>query len=65
VQTYLRERIDEVLAGAAEPIVVRIFGADLKTLRSRADRVRHVLSNVDGSRICTAQEPDGRPRARR
>ena len=27
VQTYLRERIDEVLAGAAEPIVVRIFGA--------------------------------------
>jgi Cu/Ag efflux pump CusA len=36
VQTYLRERIDEVPAGAAEPIVVRIFGADLKTLRSQA-----------------------------
>jgi Cu/Ag efflux pump CusA len=34
VQTYRRERLDEVLAGAAEPIVVRIFGADLKTLRS-------------------------------
>ena len=30
VQTYLRERIDEVLAGAAEPIVVRVFGPDLR-----------------------------------
>jgi CzcA family heavy metal efflux pump len=48
VQTYLRERIDEVLAGAAEPIVVRIFGSDLRTLRRQADRVRKTLSGVDG-----------------
>jgi CzcA family heavy metal efflux pump len=48
VQTYLRERIDEVLAGAAEPIVVRIFGPDLKTLKREADRVRDRLSGIDG-----------------
>ncbi|MDP9345774.1 MAG: efflux RND transporter permease subunit [Actinomycetota bacterium] len=48
VQTYLRERIDEVLAGAAEPIVVRIFGPDLRKLRSEADRVREALSGIDG-----------------
>jgi CzcA family heavy metal efflux pump len=48
VQTYLRERIDEVLAGAAEPIVVRVFGSDLKTLKRQADRVRGALSSVDG-----------------
>jgi CzcA family heavy metal efflux pump len=48
VQTYLRERIDEVLAGAAEPIVVRIFGPDLKTLKSQAQRVRHKLSGIEG-----------------
>jgi CzcA family heavy metal efflux pump len=48
VQTYLRERIDEVLAGAAEPIVVRIFGSDLKQLRRQADRVRDALSGIDG-----------------
>jgi CzcA family heavy metal efflux pump len=48
VQTYLRERIDEVLAGAAEPIVVRVFGPDLNTLRAQADRVREALSNIDG-----------------
>jgi Cu/Ag efflux pump CusA len=48
VQTYLRERIDEVLAGAAEPIVVRVFGPDLKELRSQAARVRKALSGMEG-----------------
>jgi CzcA family heavy metal efflux pump len=48
VQTYLRERIDEVLAGAAEPIVVRVFGSDLDTLKRQADRVRNALSEIDG-----------------
>jgi CzcA family heavy metal efflux pump len=48
VQTYLRERIDEVLAGAAEPIVVRIFGADLKSLRGEADRVKEALADIEG-----------------
>jgi CzcA family heavy metal efflux pump len=48
VQTYLRERIDEVLAGAAEPIVVRIFGDDLKTLHEQSDRVVKELSGVKG-----------------
>jgi Cu/Ag efflux pump CusA len=48
VQTYLRERIDEVLAGAAEPIVVRIFGSDVKMLRRQAARVRSALAGIDG-----------------
>ena len=51
VQTYLRERIDEVLTGATEPIVVRIFGPDLHVLRQQAARVerRDVRSpRIDG-----------------
>jgi CzcA family heavy metal efflux pump len=48
VQTYLRERIDEVLAGAAEPIVVRVFGPDLHQLRREAAKVREALSGIDG-----------------
>src|SRR4030095_4606971 len=48
VQTYLRERIDEVLAGAAEPVVVRVFGSALPTLRRQAARVRRALSGIDG-----------------
>jgi CzcA family heavy metal efflux pump len=48
VQTYLNERIDEVLAGSSEPIVVRIFGPNLETLRRQADHVRAALSRIDG-----------------
>ena len=40
VQTYLRERIKEVLTGASDPIVVRIFGPDLAVLREQGGRGR-------------------------
>ena len=39
VQTYLKERIKEVLTGAGESIVVRIFGPDLPGLREKAEEV--------------------------
>jgi Cu/Ag efflux pump CusA len=48
VQTYLRERIDEVLVGSSEPIVIRIFGDDLTTLQRTAARVRAALSGING-----------------
>jgi CzcA family heavy metal efflux pump len=48
VQTYLRERIDEVLVGESEPIVVRIFGDDLGELRRQADRISKSLASIDG-----------------
>ena len=38
VLTYFNERVDEVLAGSTEPIVVRIFGQDLRS--SGAGRMR-------------------------
>ena len=38
VQTYLKERIREVLTGKGEAIVVRIFGPDLPILRKEAKR---------------------------
>ncbi|MGQ0670583.1 MAG: efflux RND transporter permease subunit [Actinomycetota bacterium] len=48
VQTYLRERIREVLTGSSDAIVVRIFGQDLDVLRSRADEVNEILGGIDG-----------------
>jgi CzcA family heavy metal efflux pump len=48
VQTYLKERIREVLTGASEEIVVRIYGPDLDVLRSKADEVVEVMSKIDG-----------------
>ena len=38
VQTYLKERIREVLTGSSETIVVQIFGDDLETLRDDGGR---------------------------
>lgn len=48
VETYLGERIDEVLSGESEPIVVRIFGSDLNVLRDQAELVRQALTRIKG-----------------
>lgn len=48
VETYLNERIEEVLTGASNPIVVRLYGDDLTTLRDQADGIRRTLSSIDG-----------------
>ncbi len=48
VQTYLRERIKEVLTGSSESIVVRIFGPDLATLREKAAEIEKRVGSVDG-----------------
>jgi len=38
-----------VLTGESEPIVVRIFGSDLKVLREQAERVRQALVKIKGT----------------
>ena len=48
VETYLDERIQEVLTGESEPIVVRIFGSDLAVLREQAEVVRQALVSIKG-----------------
>ncbi len=48
VQTYLKERIREVLTGASEAIVVRIYGRDLDIMKSKASEVRTALKGIDG-----------------
>lgn len=48
VQTYLKERIREVLTGSSHPIVVRIYGQDMDVLREQAEAVRERLSTIEG-----------------
>ena len=48
VQTYLKERIREVLTGTSDAIVVRIYGRDLKVLEQKATEVKEALSKVPG-----------------
>jgi Cu/Ag efflux pump CusA len=48
VQTYLKERIREVLTGSSHPVVVRIYGQDMDVLRAQAEAVRLRLSEIEG-----------------
>ncbi|MGH9277342.1 MAG: efflux RND transporter permease subunit [Acidimicrobiales bacterium] len=48
VQTYLKERIREVLAGSSEAITIRIFGPDLEQLRAKGAEVNELLASIPG-----------------
>jgi CzcA family heavy metal efflux pump len=48
VQTYLKERIREVLAGSSHPIIIRIYGDDLTVLREKGEEIKTMLGEIDG-----------------
>ena len=48
VQTYLKERIREVLTGSSDAVVVRVYGDDLHVLAEKADDVKELMEGVDG-----------------
>lgn len=48
VQTYLKERIKEVLTGSGESIVVRLFGPELDVLRANAKAIKEAMSDIAG-----------------
>jgi CzcA family heavy metal efflux pump len=48
VQTYLRERVKEVLSGASESIVVRVFGPDIGVLTGKAEEIALAIAGING-----------------
>jgi CzcA family heavy metal efflux pump len=48
VQTYLKERIREVLTGSSDTVVIRIYGQELEVLREKADEVLAALEGIEG-----------------
>ncbi len=48
VETYLNERIDEVLSGSSDAIVVRVYGPDLEVLRQKTVEIESALAKIDG-----------------
>jgi len=48
VESYVTDRIREVLAGTSRSVVVRIFGKKRDVLTSKADEVRQALASIDG-----------------
>src|SRR6478752_5577269 len=49
VQTYLKERVREVLTGTGYAVVVRVYGDDLAVLRKEADKVKKILGGIEGA----------------
>jgi CzcA family heavy metal efflux pump len=47
-KTYLDERTKEVVAGGSDPIVIRLFGPDLRTLGEQAAEMEEILRGIDG-----------------
>jgi CzcA family heavy metal efflux pump len=48
VQTYLKERIREVLTGSSDAIVIRIYGTDLKKLKELAEDIEERMDAIPG-----------------
>ncbi len=48
VQTYLKERIREVLTGSSDTVVVRIYGPELEGLREQAEIVLSTVEGIEG-----------------
>ena len=48
VQTYLKERIREVLTGGGHAIIIRLYGPELALLRSSAESVEAALKGIEG-----------------
>lgn len=48
VLTYLRERIKEVLTGTSASMVVRLYGPDLSTLRTKAAEIAAAVADIEG-----------------
>jgi CzcA family heavy metal efflux pump len=49
VLTYPKQRINDILSGPDDGLVVRVYGQDLEVLRSKAEEVRQVVAGVDGA----------------
>jgi len=48
VTTYEQQQLGAAQHGSDRPLVVRVYGQDLPTLRAQAERVRRSISSVDG-----------------
>jgi Cu/Ag efflux pump CusA len=48
VLTYSDERLREVLGRSPDAVVVRLYGQDLETLRTKAEEVRSLVAGIEG-----------------
>ena len=61
VNTFLTERINEILSGYSGAVVLNIYGPDLNELDNQALLVAAVLAKTPGAREVQIQSPPGMP----
>ena len=61
INTFLTERIEEVLSGYQAPVVVNIFGSDLDLLDRTAAEVAKTLRDIPGAADVQIRSPPGTP----
>jgi Cu/Ag efflux pump CusA len=48
-QTYLDERIEEVVSGGKEPVIVRVYGPELPVLREKSAEINKIMAGIEGA----------------
>jgi CzcA family heavy metal efflux pump len=61
VNSFLVERINEILSGYSSGVAVNIFGSDLNVLDIKAKEIARALSSIPGVNDVTLQSPPGMP----
>ncbi|MFY2021959.1 efflux RND transporter permease subunit [Achromobacter dolens] len=61
VKTFLTERVEETLSGYTAAVAVSVYGPDLDTLDTEAQRVAQLLGSVPGAVDVHIEAPPGTP----
>ncbi len=61
VKTFLTERVEETLSGYTAAVAVSVYGQDLDTLDTEAQRVAALLGSVPGAADVHIEAPPGTP----
>jgi Cu/Ag efflux pump CusA len=61
VMTYLQAKIRDEMSGTDESIVVRVYGEDMKMIRSKAVEMRNILAGINGIVDAKVHYPEMEP----
>jgi CzcA family heavy metal efflux pump len=61
VNTFLKERMEEIISGYSSAVVLNLYGAHLSVLDQKAQQVAQVLRSIPGAQAVRVQSPPGTP----
>ena len=61
VNTFLKERMEEIISGYAAAVVLNLYGPRLSVLDQKAQQVAQVLRSIPGAQAVRIQSPPGTP----